>query len=353
MMMKISWLLLLPGLCRAWLAGTGPEPEPGVPRCRPQNLTLTGSDRNLLLTWEDPPACISLRDPLVYELTVLMEDKQVHQEEVAVATARPGAPHRWSWTSPVPLECVSHSVRLSRRYDGGAPWEETRTLPGRGGSRAAGVFPRDQMFRVGSEATFCCVPAPGETSRDMYVSGDYAAPLSTTRLGNRSYALTVRLDRTSPRCVDVKCRTDRREYGACTFISEPPQDRDLQCETRDLESVLCRWTPGWDSDRTVYSLLGSPCAPPVGGRCSQETDVGVGRRNWTLTAQNPLGTLVLRDVAELAQRVRMYAPVGVAAARVDARSASLAWRWAEPRYRSLDLTCQVSAEHGRGPSVVS
>lgn len=49
-------------------------------------------------------------------------------------------------------------------------------------------------------------------------------------------------------------------FDTCHF-SDPPGDRDLQCETQDLESVECHWTVGREThlptkSPTVYHLLG-------------------------------------------------------------------------------------------------
>lgn len=49
-------------------------------------------------------------------------------------------------------------------------------------------------------------------------------------------------------------------FYAC-HDSDPPGDTDLQCETRNLQSVECHWTVGRDThlslkSPTVYQLLG-------------------------------------------------------------------------------------------------
>lgn len=47
--------------------------------------------------------------------------------------------------------------------------------------------------------------------------------------------------------------------GCSFFNSDPPGDKDLWCETRDLQSVECKWTVGRNTHLlrpTVYRLLG-------------------------------------------------------------------------------------------------
>lgn len=50
----------------------------GVLQCRPQSVVRTGSDQTIMLTWEDDPSCPAVDDDLIYELAVLIANKQVH-----------------------------------------------------------------------------------------------------------------------------------------------------------------------------------------------------------------------------------------------------------------------------------
>ncbi|XP_070781233.1 leukemia inhibitory factor receptor-like [Enoplosus armatus] len=356
----IPWLLLVPLLCGCVVL----QLPTGVSGCGPQNLTLATSEQMILVTWEDDPSCSAVRDALVYELAALVADKRVHDEEVTVTPDQIGSTHSWNWTSYLALECASHSVRLRSLYKNHtSPWKQEQLLPdayyyycafaGIENSKVPEVFPRDKVFEVGSTVTFCCVLPVGKSLDKMYLSGGYdGANMNTSRISNRTYALTVHLSREPQHsCTHVKCQTETSDNGACAYIGYPPGDRDLQCETRDLESVDCHWTVGIKTHlrnkrATVYQLLGRPCVNGSEGRCSQKVQVDVGERTWTLTAQNELGKVELPDIADLTKRVHMFAPEGVKASTVNARDVSLKWGWRVQRYTNLNITCQVNVSHG-------
>lgn len=166
-------------------------------------------------------------------------------------------------------------------------------VTGKENSAEPEVYPRDRIIKVGSNVTFCCVLPAGQTFERMYVTG-YSTNVDATKISNRTYALTVHLTQTtSVICTNVKCkaRTQQQEStdnGACALIgcksdrvlcwffeflkvslikyclfvwySDPPGDKDLRCETRDLESVACHWTVGRNThlhtNPTTYKLLG-------------------------------------------------------------------------------------------------
>ncbi|XP_035464805.2 leukemia inhibitory factor receptor [Scophthalmus maximus] len=350
----ITLLVLVSLICTGTQDGT--RPDDGVSLCGPQNLRLTSSAQTILSAWEDDPSCSAVNDMLVYELVVLRADKQVHHEEVAVTPDQIGSTHFWNWTSHLALECVSHSVRLSSRYKNHAsPLKLEETLPGKENSAEPEVYPRDRIIKVGSNVTFCCVLPAGQTFERMYVTG-YSTNVDATKISNRTYALTVHLTQTtSVICTNVKCkaRTQQQEStdnGACALIGYPPGDKDLRCETRDLESVACHWTVGRNThlhtNPTTYKLLGRHCAGASPGRCSQKVRVNASETTWTLTAQNELGTVELSERADLTRRVYMFAPEGVTASTVNARNVSLEWSWTVKRYNNLNITCQVNVRHG-------
>lgn len=88
------------------------------------------------------------------------------------------------------------------------------------GSDGFNVYPRNKVLEVGRIATFCCIVPDGESFVDMYLSGNHGTNMSTTKISNQTYALTVHLNHASDKCVDLKCKTNRTQgdYGACNFI---------------------------------------------------------------------------------------------------------------------------------------
>ncbi|XP_029940828.1 leukemia inhibitory factor receptor-like [Salarias fasciatus] len=328
----------------------GHEQTQGVLQCGPENVSLSTSGETLLLTWNDGASCSSLGDAFIYELEVLIADRTVHHDQVSVAADRAERPCSWNWTSHLSLDCAPHSVRLRSRYDNQtSPWKQEQKVPGTRALKKR-VFPRDRVFQAGSKATFCCVVPAGQSFDHMYLSGYEGAEMNTSEISDQTYGLTLLLEQPSELCVDVKCQTNTTSYGACTYIGYPPDDRDLQCETRDLESVDCSWTVGRHThlslkSPTRYQLLGRLCESASKGRCSQMMQIGAEERNWTLKAENKLGTVELHDRADLTKRVHMFAPDALTASAVNSRNASLTWTWTVEQYKDLNITCQTLINH--------
>ncbi|XP_073334429.1 oncostatin-M-specific receptor subunit beta-like [Pagrus major] len=351
--MMITWIILVSLVCKSTQHGNGQEN--GVLQCGPQNLTLTSSDQMIMLTWtEDDPSCSAVHDVLVYELVVLKPDSSIPLTgEVSVMPDQIGSSHSWNWISPFALECFSHSVRIRSRYNKQtSPWKQEHTHPGMENLKRPGVYPKDRFFEVGSNFTFCCILPAGEIFNNTPGSS------KLRRISNQTYAFTVHMTQASNyTCNNVYCPST--EHGACAYIGYPPQDKDLQCETRDLQSVECHWTFGGDSpvshkSPTVYHLLGRECREGGGGleirgdegRCKMEVEMDSGEINWTLTAENKLGKVELLDRADLIKRVHMIAPNTMTASTVNARNVTLEWEWTVPHYSNLKIKCHVNISHG-------
>ncbi|KAM9735379.1 leukemia inhibitory factor receptor-like isoform 1-T1 [Menidia menidia] len=359
----ISWLLLLPLLC-----GSTHGNANDVLDCGPQNLSLNSIGQMLLLTWEDDPSCSALSDILIYKIIVFIADKQEHSDEVTVRLDQIGSTHSWNWTSHLPFECASHSVRLSSSYHNRtSPWNQERTLLGSRNTTRK-VYPQDQIFEVGSSGTFCCVVPAIESIERFYLTGYHTTDIHTTRISNQMVALTVHFNKESDNRSDVRCQTNKTsKYGASIFADYAPRDRDFQCETQNLESVECVWTAperkSWNP--TNYQLLGrnklgnhtalsfNECQYKSNGKCSQKMQMeAAGETLFTLIVQNRLGKVELQDNCDLTKRVYMLAPEKVSVSNVNARNVSLHWNWTLQKYNDLNLTCQLEVGDGDGNTII-
>ncbi|XP_055369588.1 leukemia inhibitory factor receptor-like isoform X2 [Betta splendens] len=352
----ITWFLLVTLFCKSTQGGNADGNS--VWLCEPWNLTVNSSKQTIVLTWEDDPSCSAGNGTVVYELEVLAADHPQHYDEVPVTPEQTGEVHVWSWRSPLALECASHSVRISSRYKNQrSPWKLERTLPALGNVLEAVVFPQNDVFRVGSTVTFCCVLPPGAHLKKMSVGGYKDTDTNTIMISKQTHALTVLLNRISKNsCTNVFCITELLQVsGTCVYVDDLPADKNLQCETRDLKSVICRWTVGTNADlgetRKSYWLQGRKCETGYKGSCSIDVAVNASVTTWTLVVQNRLGTVNLTDVAAMTQRVYMLAP-DVDVSHVNARNVCLTWRWREHYYTSLNVSCQVNVSSGE-TSVIS
>nr|XP_057912083.1 leukemia inhibitory factor receptor-like [Doryrhamphus excisus] len=354
----ITWLLLVSLVRNS--AQDGHLKEDGGFHCGARNMNVTTSEQTILLTWEDEPSCLSVRDMLMYKLEVLIADKQVHWDQVAVSLDQIGSTHSWNWTSHLALECTAHTLRLSSRYKNQTSGrKQEHTIPGNKALDMPEVFPRDKVFQVGSRVTFCCVLPTGEVLDNLYLSGNSNSHWNMSQISTHTYALSVDLNQaSSASCTDIKCETKKSHNGACAYIGYPPADQGLSCETRDLQSIECMWTVGRNThlaiaSPTIYQLLGSECTEGIKGRCSHKVQVNAGERLWTLTAQNQLGTVTLTHMADLTKRVHMFAPKGVKVSKVDSRNVCVEWGWTVQTYNDLNITCQVNIRHGKTHNITS
>lgn len=322
--------------------------ENDILNCGPQNLQLSPSNKSedmILMTWEDDPSCSAVQNVLTYEFVFFIENQQVHHGKFEVSPDQVGSPHSWNWTSYLALEYVTHSVRISSRYNNQmSPWKLEKTLPRTKDVNKPLIYPKDIAFLFNSTATFYCILPAGQDIKIMQMK-DYNNS-NTTKITNQKYALTVLLDKLPPHSADVVCQSD--EFGVSVYIGYPPDDRDLECETRDLKTVNCSWTVGRRTNLptrtlvTKYHLNGGECPRNNTRRCIQKIKEDTSMEHWVLTAENPLGTKELTDRADLMKRVHMYAPVRVWASTINARNVTLMWEWEQRYYDSLNVTCETN-----------
>ncbi|KAJ8285299.1 hypothetical protein GJAV_G00025250 [Gymnothorax javanicus] len=358
-----SWLLwaLLAAL-RVGMSRSKDGALPPVPRG--VSVEADFASQVLSISWEK-----DLVSPVeMYDVEILRTELEdiVYNETVEVNPDSPGKFYHLNWTSAVPLECTSHSVRLrSRHLQLTSDWTSSTPVLGKDlpDDTSAKMYPQDRVVLAGSNMTFCCIMEEGkEFKRFLYSPSN----LTTVKLSRRSYAGTVTNQPPSGSSgTNVICQDSHDDFksggnGAVVFVGYPPGDKDLQCETRDLETVECRWSTGQYTylrgpRQTFYTLNGRDCLPDnkqarssKGSTRQCNVTLGQGDRTWTLEAKNPLGTVQLRDTADLSQRVRPYAPLGVSSTEMHSQNASLFWRWGKGGYDALPLECQVEVNNSEG-----
>ncbi|XP_067295683.1 LIF receptor subunit alpha a [Pseudorasbora parva] len=310
----------------------------------PHGLTLRPDlpAQTLSLTWQSDS---SLFDIEIFH-TELMN--VVLNETVAVKADPGTGQHSWTWLSPSPLECTSHSVRIrARNQQAVSQWSPLQTIPGSDipEKTESSMYPQDKVVPVGSNMTFCCIVKEKYDFKEIMYLGQ---KMSATRLSRRTYAITVTNQPASGNTGTnvVCCSPSLTLTGAVVFVGYPPGDVGLVCETRDLASAECSWEKGRDThlkrkiNRTNYTLNGRDCLPANEGKrwwCSSK----VWEENWSLVARNPLGTIRLTDSAQLSDRVHLLAPVNVMAVEVKAWNATLQWSWPVAAYKKLEMVCQL------------
>ncbi|XP_062873779.1 LIF receptor subunit alpha a isoform X2 [Trichomycterus rosablanca] len=270
---------------------------------------------------------------------------------VSVAADPVTRSREWAWHSPVPLECTSHSVRIrARELDAVSQWSPLQTIPGMDvpDRRQGQMYPQDRVLEVGGNVTLCCIVPEGVAFSSMRYRNH---SLASSMLSRRSFVSTLPdLQPSISSGTNVVCCSETSIItGTVLFIGYPPADEGLLCETRDLQTAECRWRKGRDTNfwkrsiLTRYTLNNRPCVDVSRDRKQCRYDRW--ENNWTLLAENPLGSVRLNDSAHIAHRVRLLAPVNVSSA-AEAWRATVGWSWTVKAYKDLELVCMVELNSG-------
>ncbi|XP_056302312.1 LIF receptor subunit alpha b isoform X2 [Danio aesculapii] len=277
-----------------------------------------------------------------YDIEIIHTEQMrtVHLENIHVKADKSSHYH-WKWTSPIPLQCTSHSVRLRRRDQHRiSEWTSYLTYTGQDqNSLISQVYPRNQVFMIGSNITFCCILKTEKASLNNFSK-------FVIRISNRTYITESHKDpfsRTSEYFSDVDCevKNEKSSPGASVFFGYPPDDQNLTCITRDLSFVECHWKLGrktqlYGTRVTNYTLNGRKCEF---NRCDP-LELKQQITNWTLIARNALGMKIVTDIADPTHRVWLKAPYNISHA-AHARNATVQWSWSVTEYASLLMICQV------------
>lgn len=268
------------------------------------------------------------------QISYTEQKKLVHNESIDLK-ANPMGHYTWSWTSPLPLQCTSHSVRLRYRDgDHTSAWTPLKTLPGKDlpDVKDLLVYPQNHVALVNESIRFCCILKPERAKN--FNSSDF-----TIRISNQTYVTKpMRHPDPSPtNGFDIICK----DHGSTYYIGYPPDVHNITCETRDLSSVECHWIEPATIQKTPtkYYINGRVCDRES---CVLNKDIDTGMANWTLTATNIFGTTIIFDSADPKHRVHLKAPMLLTATLITARNASLNWIWARLlKYSSFRMICQV------------
>uniref|UniRef100_A0A4W4E3H4 LIF receptor subunit alpha b n=1 Tax=Electrophorus electricus TaxID=8005 RepID=A0A4W4E3H4_ELEEL len=305
------------------------------------------------IEWRDNFSNSNKPENVAYDMEIFHTEQMtlVHNETIEVKTNLTTT-YQWSWTSPIPLQCTSHSVRLRfRDHSHTSDWTPLYTLKGEYSFLTLDtVYPKNHVVLVNDSIIFCCILTP-ESARDFNSTN------FTFQISNHTYATKpIQYLSSSPSYgFDITCDGT----GATVYTGYAPDIKHFTCETRDLSSVECHWSLSRSTGLSFsvkcikYSINGRNCSGTDMcskiSTCVLTDGIDKGVVNWTLTAKNILGKKIVSDVADPNHRVRLKAPVLKNPILVYARNATLEWEWNEMlKYNSFPLTCQVEVNGHTG-----
>ncbi|XP_041127172.1 leukemia inhibitory factor receptor-like [Polyodon spathula] len=331
----------------------------------PQNVKVVPdfSSQTLSLKWTGGISALVIPTTIEFEIQVLWTEKMevIHTESYAAQLDSQNKTFQWSWISSMPLKCTSHSVRirsistdiLMSSKNSSSDWSKLQTIPGADDSESV-MFPKDKVVSVGTNMTFCCVAGRGHRIKTINY-GDEQLPCN--EVGNRNKAITkYNLPPSVSSGTNVICKLDPVGVaGTVVFVGYPPDDQQLECETRDLQNIDCHWSPGRQTmllgkHKTFYTLRerftfscpkANDDADPNGDKykCSFPVINGHQMYEFLLKAKNPLGEVETSYTLNLYTRVYPYRPSKVVVCYIGSRETELSLSWGVS-YKNMTNLCQ-------------
>ncbi|XP_023664368.2 leukemia inhibitory factor receptor-like [Paramormyrops kingsleyae] len=306
----------------------------------PYELKVNAAGWSLSLTWKSH----LYSKTLLYEVQVLQEDNSVpvHHEVLRNtvnqdAMSQTFTVHHWEWISYLPLNCISHSVRIRSQFE--SQTSQWRAITVTDTPEERNVYPTDSVVLVGSQVSFCCV-----VQKEDLISFNFEHLKNETWIRKNVAVIDVQyLNATRRSGNNIHCKTSQGTIGSTVFVGYPPDDHDLQCQT-DLQSVTCFWNIGRITDlfglrKTIYTLNGSKCTKS--NQCNLRGHPPSGESTWTLVAENPLGRVVLNQTVDLSHRVVLQAPQQLKILERTSRNASVSWNWNMSMDVNFGVQCEV------------
>ncbi|XP_009327707.1 PREDICTED: oncostatin-M-specific receptor subunit beta [Pygoscelis adeliae] len=327
-----------------------------------KDLTL----QRLLVEWDVGKSAHDAELAMSFEIQVRRTDETitVWTEVHNVTLDKSRKPLHWIWDSDLPLECMSHSVRIRSKAEASEIWSQWslwETVLGLDTSNSSGpqIFPSEKIVEEGSDITLCCIGRKGQIIKEFFlVPAVHVFNHTNSQVG----LLTVKnVAYQKVPHITVYCQESCNEKQcydqAVLFVGKPPDTpNDFSCQTQDLRIVTCTWSQGGDTylygrHSPKYTLSEEfsqkmvPCTVSCSEQCSCSWDIGQQRIcNITVTVENPLGKKTARDVFDVTHRIYPTAPFQLWEECTDTEI-TLYWKH---RNKGIELFCQTEVLQPNG-----
>ncbi|XP_058679386.1 oncostatin-M-specific receptor subunit beta isoform X2 [Ammospiza caudacuta] len=309
--------------------------------------------QRLLVEWDVVKSAHDAELAISFEIQVRRTNEVVWTEFRNVTLDKLGKPLHWTWDSNIPLECMSHAVRIRSKAETSkiwSQWSSWESLPGLDTSNRSGpqIFPKEKVLAEGSNITLCCIGGKGQTIKEFSV---YPTVDVVKRTKSQVRLLTVgNLSHEKGSNIHAYCSDeDKGSHEAAFFVGKPPDTpKDFSCQTQDMKRVTCTWRKeetylyGRNSPQYTLSKTSSQkmalCEASCPEQCSCSWDIGQQRVwNVTVTVENPLGKKSATDVFDVKHRVYPTAPFQV---WEDCRDTEMTLHW-NYKNTEIELFCQT------------
>ncbi|MEE6458074.1 hypothetical protein FKM82_000168 [Ascaphus truei] len=328
----------------------------------PLNLKIYNdlSRQRLFLEWNVSDPAYESGLEIIFHIQVSRAEKNIiiWNENYSTIPSKTNKTMRWSWDSDMPLECVSHSVRIrsavagnnftrNKKWSMWSPWKTNSGVDTFDNVQPL-VYPVDKIVNKGSNVSFCCIAGKNQKVLHMSYNG---IPYPASYTNNRTFVITVKnVSMTNSRGTNVFCKlSSNPSRGTVLFVSKAPDEpKNISCQTQDIKTLTCVWSPGEKSSLsgvrspkyTLYEWFSQKSSSCSRDSCIWSIERNQQIYNFTLTAENHLGKRAVNIVVDVTQRVHPLAPTDLVANHLSATHVLLNWSL-KANYTVLLLLCQI------------
>ncbi|XP_076772260.1 oncostatin-M-specific receptor subunit beta isoform X2 [Arvicanthis niloticus] len=273
----------------------------------------------------------------------------------------------WDWTSDIPLECVTHFIRIRALVDDAksppqsfwgnwSSWKEVSAQVSVDPDTLL-LLPQDKLLEEGSNVTICLMYGKNLYNVSCKLQEE---PIHGEQLD--SHVSLLKLNNVvflSNAGTNINCQamnTTKNPFGTVLLVSKVLEEpKNFSCETQDFKTLDCSWEPGidtillWSQRFQNYTLCES-----FSERCEvsnhrnsytwQITEDPQETYNFTLTAENQLRKKSVSISFNLTHRVHPKAPHDVTLKAVGATKANMTWK-VHSRGNNYTLLCQIELQY--------
>ncbi|XP_064295456.1 oncostatin-M-specific receptor subunit beta [Phalacrocorax carbo] len=330
------------------------------------NITKDLALQRLLVEWDVGKPAHDAGLAMSFEIQVRRTDENttVWTGFHNVTLGKSAKPLHWIWDSDLPLECMSHLVRIrskaevSKIWSQWSLWEAVLGMDTSNNSEPQ-IFPNEKIVEEGSDITLCCIGRKGRIIKEFFlVPAVHVFSHTNSQVG----LLTVKnVSHQGVPHISVYCQESCNEeqcYAHSVFFvgKQPDTPNDFSCQTQDMRIVTCTWSKGGETylyghrlpKYTLFEEFSQkmvPCTVSCSEQCSCSWNIGQQRiYNITVTVENPLGKKTAMDVFDVTHRIYPAAPFQLWEECTDTEI-TLYWKH---RNKGIELFCQTEVLQPNG-----
>ncbi|XP_007487492.2 oncostatin-M-specific receptor subunit beta isoform X1 [Monodelphis domestica] len=329
------------------------------------NVSIHSNEQCLHIEWAVPLPAYMLNLKMTFQIDIRRSaNSDPVEDKNYTTTLKPNETLQWCWHSMLPLQCISHSVRIrsmidderfpeSRNWSSWSKWEESQ---GQDSSGQLLIFPSSIIYaEEDSNVTFCCISRTDNDNMTIYFEGKIMQGIKLSPRVTMFEVNNIPFIRTTGSNAVCELNPSGDFVGTVLYIGGVLEEpKNFSCETRDLQTLNCTWDPGrdtllperlpnnytlfeWYSKKKIVCNHRNWCiwqlAPEV-----QE------KYNFTLMAENKLRKRRTSISFNVTQQVQPKHARKISVENISATEATLTWQMI-PVQKKISFLCQIEVYH--------